>query len=508
MANLPSNLSKEVGEQLYQSLLEVVQRQIEQQVPNTFTFSRKPTQSNSQAASGLIVQKAGLDGYCHIFPVFNHMVTENWRLVILDTLQEYNALFYKALPEETTIDQWASLQHFHEDFLEGTASPDPAEIADKIIEWAFPPPRQPVLPFQLDVQRLALEIVAHGRRLRFTDADRIRAQWLQRMGRLQDAGNAVNLHVTVDLRQARSMVTTDSLHALEADLHCLLPDRLVWHFPSQRDGRWSLRQRVILATYESRESLGRFRKLALVAVSPARRRDPQRIQLQFEAVIPENHLHRWDSARWFWDERAQNTADAQRWGIEGLLLDILRQDRKLSITALQERSDSASLTRGERVALAILLQDEGRFDEALCLFDVTIGENLWKVIGNEKVYFRYYHYPRTQTWTTAVQNSMWQCAPWRLLPALQMAKDKIEPLHALNRGKHSRIPTFRLYALSGQRDARKVSLVVSAIGRDVTHSKIELTQTGSNRRLAAVHWQRPLEIDFLRYGVLEGILSD
>lgn len=504
MANLPSNLTKEAGAQLYQALLDAVQQQIEQQAPQAFTFRWQPTNTNEQAVSDLIVQPVGADGYCQIFPVFNHLTGENWRLIILETLQEYNALFFKAQPADNPTDPW---QHFEQNFLEGVVSPDPRIIADRVIEWAFPPPRQAVLPFSPE-ERLALERIAHGRRLRFTDADRLRSQQLRRAGQLEAASQAVGLHWAIDRQEAAARLSPASLAALEADLRHLLPDRLIWHFPSQRDGRWALQQRVILAIYDSQEPLSRFRKLALVAISPMRRREQQVIQLQLEAVIPENHLHHWEAARWFWDERAQNATRGERWGIEGLPLDLLQQDRLETLAYLQQRHQAGACTSGERAALAILLQDEGRLDEALALFAVTIGPQLWKVIGSEKVYFHYCHYPKTSTWPEATQRILWQCAPWRLAPGLQAAKAGSEPWAAADRGKQAKLPTFRLHALRGQRDSRKVALQLAATDRTLTQAEFELAQTGSNRRLPLVCWQRPLEIDFLRFHLPQGLLSD
>lgn len=67
MANLPSSLTKEAGEQLYQALLDAVQQQLEQQAPHAFTFRRKSTKPSEQAVSDLIVQPVGADGYCQIF---------------------------------------------------------------------------------------------------------------------------------------------------------------------------------------------------------------------------------------------------------------------------------------------------------------------------------------------------------------------------------------------------------------------------------------------------------
>lgn len=376
------------------------------------------------------------------------------------------------------------------------------------LRWTFPPPRQPILPFGEEEERLKLKILAQGRRLRFTDEDRLRSQQSRKQGRFAEAFAAVGLHYDFDLRQSQQRLSTESRTALEADINNLLPDRLVWHFPSQSDGRWPPRQRVILATYDSAEPLSRFRRLALVATSPDRRSDPRLIHLDLESVIPENHQHRWEAARWLWDERAQSTPCSARWGIETIPFDILRQERHVAIAHLHGLHQTGNMTDGERAALAILQQDEGKFDEALALYDMSLGTNLWKIIGGETVFFHHCHRPNISTWAQTLQRSMWHCAPWLLRPSLRAAANAVEPWHSADRGKQTKVPTFRLYALRGQRDARKTSLMLSAEDRTIQQARFDLEQTGSNRRLPEICWRRPVEIDFLRFGVQEGILAE
>lgn len=503
MPNLPHNLSKEAGEALYYALIEAVRVEIEQRAPAQFCFCYQQSNPSEQSVVGLVVEKKGVVGHCFIFPEFDHEVTERWQLIIKDTLRSYHAVFYKAkLQQENRND----FTYFHDNFLEGVQSPDVGEIAEKVLVWAFPPPRQPVPPISIS-EKLRLETIAHGRCLRFTPADRRRCHELRQQGHLYDASLAVGLMPDFDLTQPNMQLLPESRAILDADLRHLSPDQVVWHFPSQDDGRWPLNQTVILNTYDSAQSISRFRKLCLIVESPTRRRDAQMLHLRLAPLIPENHANRWEAARWLWDERAMAATEAERWGIADLPIDLLRQDRVVALEQLRQLCQTNQGTPGERAALAILLQDEGRFDEAMKLFNIELGPNLWKVIGNEKVYFHYCHYPQTATWVNAVRLAMRRCAPWHLLPSLHTAIERVEPWASANRGRRTRIPTFRLSMLRGQKDARKVSLLLSATDRKIAHAEFELGQTGSNRKLAEICWQRPLEIDLLRYGITDGLLS-
>jgi hypothetical protein len=105
-----------------------------------------------------------------------------------------------------------------------------------------------------------------------------------------------------------------------------------------------------------------------------------------------------------------------------------------------------------------------------------------------------------QTWTDLLVSTLRQSAPWLLAGA---ALDEAERLRAWAAEKNSRPrrePKLKLVIFPGQRHQRKASLVLTA-NEDGRQPCLVIETTASNARLADAAWKRPLEVDFLRYGV-------
>jgi hypothetical protein len=99
-------------------------------------------------------------------------------------------------------------------------------------------------------------------------------------------------------------LTREAAEALREDLAALSPRRLLWHLPRDERGRLRLGERVLLASYDTTESVGQGKRVWLVAALPARRGETQAPTLRLMPLIGANYTHRWDEARWRWDERS------------------------------------------------------------------------------------------------------------------------------------------------------------------------------------------------------------
>lgn len=489
----------DLGRQAYRTVLDRVRGALESRMPGGFRISLET--DDPARVGALYADRPDAAGFAEVFAVSRMISGGGWTsqggVVWKDADVFYSASHYT---ESRTPGAEKELRP-----LECYWSANAEEVAAKIIDWSFPPPRQAPPPVG-DEEIARLGAIANGRRNRFTDDARRAAAELRSRGRLADAFRAVGLEPTFDLQRPDAPLDGDSAAAFRDDIRHLLPDQLVWNFPIQDDGRLPLGATVVLAVYATTAPQGRFRRLCLAAHSPQRRRDGSAIRLELTPLIPENESHRWDAARTLWDEREVAGGPERRWGVAGIPMELLApQTRGRNLARLGKVCVGDAGSPGQRAALATLLQDQGRFEEALGLFGVEIGPHLWKVIGGERTRLPLCHPPVQPSWVAACRRALRCCAPWLIRPTLSAARESREGWAAANRGRH--IPVFRLFALPGQHHLRKVTLMLEAVDADLRRVRFELDGSGSNARLADVKWKRPLDIDLMRYGLSQGVLA-
>ena len=387
--------------------------------------------------------------------------------------------------------------------IEWHTSPDAAEIARRIQAWrdaavlTYPPgPRDP--------SSLApLRAIAQARRALLAAVDRGQVESLRQRGQLGEAWRLAGLHTALDpdrLEQPGVQVAPGDRERLRADLAALLPVHLQWHYLRDDRGRLALGENVLLAAYESATPLSQGRHLWLTAASPARRRDPQVVTLQLAALIGENHTHVWTEAPWLWDARAQDASRARRWGVEDLPL------ARLGLAggggALLDAPVDAvgTLSEGERAARCIALQDAGRLREALALYEVELDERVGRLLDGLRIKYQAAH--EIEPWARATQEALRRAALWRWGPLLRDAAAARERWVAEKRSRRWSAPMLRLFWLPHQTQQAKAAVMLRARERDGSGPRLELESSANNARLPVVAWQRPLEIDLVRFGLL------
>lgn len=301
--------------------------------------------------------------------------------------------------------------------------------------------------------------------------------------------------IEVDAAAPSLALADAATNLLAADLEHLSSRLLGLNVPRDDRGRLALGACVLLMSYESGAPLG-GKRAWLTALTPARRRDPQSLRISLQPLAADPYAQRWDDARWLWDTRAATTPEGVRWGVEGLDLALLDGEERMErIRALSKRCASDS-SPADQVALCILLQDEGRLDEALALFGIGLGDDVMRLVRGLPI--SGYLGTSLQSWIAFVRRQLRGSAPWLMPGVIAAEVARREGLSSRPR----RPPRFRLCPLPHQTTAARRSLMLVARKRDGTDLTIEIENTGWNYRLAEPSWKRPLEIDLRRFGLI------
>ncbi len=372
----------------------------------------------------------------------------------------------------------------HAEYLLGT---DGADVADHICAWRDAWRDLPsIVIAPLGESDLApLRTLADARR-RFA-AEACVPDGTNREQRI-DAWKALGLEVGAEGMARTDDLTAAACAAFTRDLDHLSARRALANFPRDARGRLELGETVLLATYACTQSQGRDRQMWLAARGPARRRDPQVVTLELTALIGNNHAHRWEHARWLWDERAASANEEARWGVANLDIGRLGLDDRATHLARFERAcDRPGARLADRVARCILLQDEGRVDEAMAVFGVELSGSVQNILHGRVI-----KYQHVEAWTCALNRELRAAAPWRFEAALKH--------WAATKGGGHKPLRRRLFALPHQAFQSKASLML--VGeRDGSAPRLEIESTASNFRLPQVEWRRPLDLDLARFGL-------
>lgn len=296
-------------------------------------------------------------------------------------------------------------------------------------------------------------------------------------------------------------LTPEGQAALAEDLANLDAVRLCSNMPRDGRGQLLLAQEVLLSAYPTAaddSSANRRSAVWLVAQAPQRRRDPQVVTLAIGLIVGGNRRHRWDQARWLWDRRVD--ADEQaRWGVAGLAVSHLGlTGRSKEIERLRTARSAGQLSPAEQVALILLLQDEGAIFEACEVAGVALEPAVAVMASGHAVISGS---KEAISWPAALRDALRQAALWRF-DALLTMEEKHRAIWATEkRGRKAKPVRLRCLALPNQPQARKTSLMLTRGANGAP--QLELESTGNEAILAAVSWQRPHDLDLVRFGLID-----
>lgn len=276
------------------------------------------------------------------------------------------------------------------------------------------------------------------------------------------------------------------------------------NFPREESGRLQLGRTVLLADYRCTEQLPRSRELWLVAEGPGRRSDPQRITIQLALLIGDNEVHNWSALRWWWDERRTHLGDKARWGITAAALRrVTGAGHDAELARLEARWRQETLDGPERILLCTMLQDRGRFEEALRVCNVAYPEHLSRMLNADR--FKLPGgccEPGTEESALAraarLRRTLWEAAPWRFEQALALAQARLDEWRSVRPGRSRKLPQMRFFILpKSSHHARKPGLMLIAGQNE--QPELSFVFTASNVVLPESAWRRPVELDIARW---------
>jgi hypothetical protein len=464
-------LRRRSPEQKYREFLEELGAEIDRRHPGVFEWRFGKPSDN--VVDGLIITKEDVGGYvfvvgsCH-WP--GGMQGGVWR----DGARHS----YGASIMERREWEHSNTSHWQVRSLESRCSEEAADIVDWLIQdWAFERPWRAPGPINPKAEKKRLQRIVEGLESRS------------------------GLAVVVDAEPGPGHnLTPQGEASLRGDLAGLLLDRIRDGFPPDKRGALALKTTVLLACYETTLPPGRGRKLSLAALGPQRRSDRQQIRVSLEALIPANQDHCWEHERWRWHADSADTDPATRWGAPVPVKALAAG--ALSASQLAEKVEKGGADAGDKAALAILLQDEGRLIDALELYGVEIDGDLKRLCGGQKIYPPACCAYADEKWVQRFQDWMRACAPWLLGKATRHEAERIADWAAEKRSRRRRLPVLKLLVFPGQHHSRKASLILTAADLEGIRPRLEIQATASNARLHESAWKRLPEIDLARYELL------
>lgn len=376
------------------------------------------------------------------------------------------------------------IKNTHDFFIEYCVSPDPKVIATALQVWASlgQEMQHKKLPaFNAEYFEPLRHVAIIRARIEAT-TQRALSEGIERSS--ETLGKMLGVVRADDLSVLALGLTPTAQNALAEDLRALAPDLLLAHFPREADGRLLMGAIILLASYASSLPQSRDQQMWLVACAPKRRRDPQVVSLALASLIGVNHAHRWDQARWFWDCRCEAAPEEERWGVANLDLARLGLEKRAeNLAFFTERCAQPAPSLVDRVSLCLLLQDEGRFEEAFALFNVKLTADVVRLLYQQP--FSFHTASQTINQSSTLMEALALAAPWRFasLPA----------------GMH-----HRLCLLPHQTQQRKACLMLITPPKHQPSEGPLLTieYTASNKLLPHPAWRRPLDLELMRLRLL------
>ena len=157
-----------------------------------------------------------------------------------------------------------------------------------------------------------------------------------------------------------SLLTSQGRRAFDHDIESLATDRIVHHFPWDAAGRPALKSIVLLAAYDTVNAPRKDRDLCLAAVGPEHRSE-QVVRVELIDPILANQAHRWDRCPWLWTSA------------------------EVPVDELLGTASAGAADENQRAMEALAWLDEGRIEEALALYRVSVSDDLHRLLGGERI---------------------------------------------------------------------------------------------------------------------------
>jgi hypothetical protein len=357
------------------------------------------------------------------------------------------------------------------------ATSGPQEVVDRLQPWAFPPGRTLPPPMDPAAEKRRLEKLLPG---------------------LSARQDITCLTVKPEPGALR-LLTGAGRRQFKDDLAALSPERLVLHFPWDPAGRLDLNTTVLLNTYETTTPPGRDRELCLAAVGPKRRRDEQRLAIQLIDLIVVNQTHRWERSPWLWQE--VEVPASEFWGAEPVSDSVTKQARRPRAPQTRGPGHQVPQTpESQRASQSLQLLEDGRIEEALALFGVSLSPDVHRLLGGERIKPPACCAHPDAMWTRLLVDTLRESAPWLLARAVLDESERLQRWAAQKKGRARRAPDLKLVIFPGQQHARKASLMLTG-DEDGQNPRLVIEATASNARLPDTAWKRPLAVDIVRRGV-------
>jgi len=330
---------------------------------------------------------------------------------------------------------------------------DAAEVVQRIVPWAFPQAWRRPEPVDPAQERKRLQKIAKG----------------------ISARTVMECRVSEPKSEFLSLLTSQGRRAFDHDIESLATDRIVHHFPWDAAGRPALKSIVLLAAYDTVNAPRKDRDLCLAAVGPEHRSE-QVVRVELIDPILANQAHRWDRCPWLWTSA------------------------EVPVDELLGTASAGAADENQRAMEALAWLDEGRIEEALALYRVSVSDDLHRLLGGERISPPACCAHPDAAWTKLLVDTLRHAAPWRLPMAVASEAERLKAWAAQKKGRRRHAPSLKLVIFPGQHHSRKASLMLTG-DVDGSNPHFVIEATASNARLHDTAWKRPIEVDFVRYGV-------
>ena len=154
----------------------------------------------------------------------------------------------------------------------------------------------------------------------------------------------------------------------------------------------------------------------------------------------------------------------------------------------------------DRAIRSLSLLNEGKIEEALGLYGVTITSELHQLIGGQIVPAYYCD----RTWTDLLVETLRQSAPWKLPQAVIDEAERFNLWVSQKKSRQPRPPFLKLAIFPNQLwNTRKTCLILTG-NIDGSNPQLIIENTGIHSRLHHTAWKRSISVDFARYGIAIG----
>lgn len=365
------------------------------------------------------------------------------------------------------------------------SSPSP-DRSDAVLGGQNPPPTDAVV---LGGLAGAEQKLAHELRLRHESIDP--KGWklpepidpVRERERLQRIAQGLsNRHIKCEFTEPSpsmlARLTARGRSDFDRDLSSVRMEQIVRNFPWDKTGRIALKTAAILNIYDKIPDPNPHSKepdLCLAAIGPDRRSDEQIVKIELTNLYAVNQNHRWENCPWLWT------------------------DTDTPHTELLGTNQHIATPENDRAMRSLSLLDEGKIEEALGLYGVTLSTDLHRILGGEIVQI-FTHYYSTPTWTDLLVDTLRQSAPWKLPQAVIDEAARLDIWTSQKKSRSSRYPFLKLAIFPNQNSVRKTCLILTENIND-SHPHLIVQEIAINDRLHHTAWKRSISVDFARYEI-------